>query len=580
MNKLAIVVLFEVTNFVKMDLFKILDTTPEPPIVNLNTTLNTSGDYWLAVPMSDYQKELTDQVVSLHYSDILKYFETDDKDRVLLDSLEVLYLNSQLVATHPYLLISHYLPKNLTSRDIPYNLCETSGKFQVLKDVIALLEGTSSEIAIVTRSGRLLDLIEALLLGSKTNIKRHHGNYIKDPAKNKYKDLTTHLIPSDVEVDIQEKFDLVFTLDITPTDEFLHSLKKTLATPIIRFVSANSIDHVALYFRQFKKERSDYLVDVTAAIVVLRDRVGILPPDLRPIYSKNLTYLKDFFQDFTRNPWPLPELSSIKKYDASDVEKSLLSEVHYDKSKASKQPKSYYETKRLRREYTSNPLKDVSFGILSVNSNYRATLTHKLIQEFNVLHNDLAIQTNEFSHFDEFYASERDYLLNDESKLINEIDHVKARIQTANNKAEKLVEKADEIKVTIVKLESEIQELNTNDKLKKIEELKDLIVKNEAKKKSLVTENEYMTKEIETAKTSIIESEKEIETNKKSIVENEVKVGEYFKDFKDEPLENDEMKKLVEQTNFIKLQIDESLKKLSSNRGRNSENRRNSPSIK
>lgn len=563
-----------------MDLFKILDTTPEPPIVNLNTTLNTSGDYWLAVPMSEYQKELTDQVVSLHYSDILKYFETDDNDRVLLDSLEVLYLNSQLVATHPYLLINHYLPKNLTSKDIPYNLCETSGKFQVLKDVITLIEGTSLNVGIVARSGKLLDLVEALLLGSKTTIKRHHGNYIKDPAKNKNKDLTTHLIPSDVDVDIKEKFDLIFSLDITPKNEFLLSLKKTPTSPILRFVSANSIDHVALYFRQFEKSRSDYLVDVTAAIVVLRDRVGILPPDLRPIYSKNLTYLKGFFQDFNKNPWPLPELTKIKKYDASDVEKSLLSEVHYEKNQPKKEQKSYYETKRLCRDYTSNPLKDVNFGILSVNSNYTDTLTHKLIQEFNVLHKDLAIQTSEFSHFDEYYTTEKDYLLNDESKLINEIDHINLRIKTANNKSDKLVEKTDAIKANIAKLETEVQELNTNEQLKKIEELKELVVKEEARKKSLITENEYMSKEIETAKTAINDSEKEIEHNQKAILENEAKLEEYFNDVTDEPLESDEIKRLTEQTDFIKLQIDDSLKKLSSSRGRNSDNRRNSPSIK
>jgi len=563
-----------------MDLFKILDTTPEPPIVNLNTSLNTSGDYWLAAPMSEYQKELTDQVVSLHYSDILKYFETDDKDRVLLDSLEVLYLNSQLVATHPYLLISHYLPKNLTSKDIPFNLCDTSGKFQVLKDVMALVEGSGLNIGIVARSGKLLDLIEALLLGCKTSIKRHYGNYIKDPSKNKVKNLTTHIIPSDVEVEIKEKFDLVFSLDITPTDEFLHSLKKSPSTPILRFISANSIDHVALYFRQFKKERSDYLVDVTAAIVVLRDRVGILPPDLRPIYSKNLTYLKDFFQDFNKNPWPLPELSPIKQYDASDVEKSLLSEVHYERPESTKKPKTYYETKRLCRDYTSNPLKDVTFGILSVNSNYTETLTHKLIQEFNVLHNDLVIQTNEFSHFDEFYSNERDYLLTDESKLINEIDHTKTRIKTANNKSDKLVEEIDKTKANLIKLENEVQELNTNAKLRKIEELKELIVKEETRKKSLITENEYMEKEIETAKNSIKESTKEIEDSQKSILENESKLEDYFKGFQDESLESKEIKDLIEQTNFIKLQIDDSLKKLKNSKVRSSENRRNSPNIK
>ncbi|CCH42641.1 HDA1 complex subunit 3 [Wickerhamomyces ciferrii] len=566
-----------------MDLFKILDTTPEPPIVNLNTSLDTSGDYWLAVPMNEYQKELTDQVVSLHYSDILKYFETDDKDRVLLDSLELLYLNSQLVATHPYLLINHYLPKNLTSKDIPFNLCETSGKFQVLRDVITLVEETKLNIAIVARSGKLLDLIEALLLGCKTNIKRHYGNYIKDPAKAKQRDLTCHIIPSDVDIDIKDKFDLVFSLDITSQNDFLNSLKADPKSPILRFVSANSIDHVALYFRQFPKERYDYLVDVTAAIVVLRDRVGILPPDLRPIYTKKLTYLKDWFKDFKNNPWPLPELSPIKKYDSEDVEKSLLSEVYHEKQFDQLTPKfkSYYETKRLNRDYTSNPLKDVTFGILSVNSNYTETLTHKLIQEFNVLHNKLAIQCKEFEHFEQFQSNEKNYLLNDESKLITELDHVKTRINTANNKSSKLINKIEESKNNVLDLENKVENLQTkHEKLTRIENLKNEILREEQKKKSTIVENDYMLKEINTAKNSIIESNKNIEDFKKSILSNETKLDELFKDVQNTPIESEDLTKLQEQTKNIKLKIEENLKKLNTGRGRNSDHRRNSPSVK
>lgn len=75
-----------------MDLLRILDTKPIPTIVDATTlgiSGNTSGDYWLPTTMSLYQKELTDQIVSLHYSDILRYFETshykEDVSRIYED---------------------------------------------------------------------------------------------------------------------------------------------------------------------------------------------------------------------------------------------------------------------------------------------------------------------------------------------------------------------------------------------------------------------------------------------------------------------------------------------------------------
>lgn len=563
-----------------MDLFKILDGTPEPPIVNLTTSQNTSGDYWLPVAMCEYQKELADQVISLHYSDILKYFETDDRDRALLDSLEVLYMNSQFVATHPYLLISHYLPKNLTAKDVPANLCDTSGKFQVLKDVIALLEDRPINIGIVARSGKTLDLIEALLLGTKTNIKRHHGNYLKDPAKSKTRELTTHIFPSDAPGFVsQGKVDLVISFDTTPRQSFLEGLKKTAKTPILRFVSANSIDHVSLYFRQHHESKTkEYLVDVTAAIVVLRDRVGVLPPDLRPIYSKNLTYLKEWFQDFENKPWPLPEMSSIRKYDSYDVEKSLLSEVHYEKPAAQQTQQSYYESKRLRGDYTTNPLRDVKFGILSVDSNYTDALTHKLIQDFNAVHDSHELQKKEFEHFNKFKSSETDYTITDEAKLLKDVDHINSRLEVANTNASTLEAKIEEAKKHIIELEAEVERLNTNSKMRRIEELKDSIVKQEAKKKSLITETEYMTKEIENATKASAESSKENEVINETLSTNRDKVESYWDSYEEAEINRTEYNDLQEKIGFLHLQIEQNLRKLQNSKVRNE--KRKSPSVK
>ncbi|KAH3672722.1 hypothetical protein WICMUC_004128 [Wickerhamomyces mucosus] len=570
-----------------MDLFKILDTTPEPPIVNVHHSQNVSGDYWLPCPMSEYQKELTDQVISLHYSDILKYFETDDKDIVLLDSLEVLYLNSQLVATHPYMLVKHYLPKNLTAKDTPLNLAETSGKFQVLKDIISLIDDKSLNVAVVGRSGyRLLDLIESLLLSCRTNIKRHYGNYIKDPSKIKTKDLkelTCHIIPSDISgFKIDETFDLVFSFDITSQNEFLRSLKKTPKTPILRFVSTNSIDHIALYFRKeynTELKTQDYLVDVTAATVVLRDRVGTLPPDLRPIYSKNLSYLKNWFQDFTSTPWPLPDVSPIKKYNSADVENSLLSEVHYEKKTAAKTRSTFYETKRLNQEYTSNPLKDINFGILSTNSNYQDSLTHKLLQNYNVLLKTLEISSEELKNIEQFKLLDEDFLLSDESKIIGEIDHIKSRIISANINSEKISPKIEILKHELENLKVEIGNFGSSS-LFKINVLKKSINSLENKEQNLNEEIDYMKKEIQNAKNSIKESEESATKLYDEVKTNNQKLSSYFcQSDEDEDTSSQEIQRLISEKNQLNSAIHDNLRKLANYRSR-TDNRRNSPSVK
>ncbi|KAH3683738.1 hypothetical protein WICPIJ_005299 [Wickerhamomyces pijperi] len=582
-----------------MDLFKILDTTPEPPIIDLtHTSNNTSGDYWLPVPMSNYQMELTDHVISLHYSDILKYFETDDKDIVLLDSLEQLYLNSQLVSTHPYSLIKHFIPKNLTSKDTLFQLIEFSGKFQVLRDMLALLETRKLNIAIVSKSGdRCFDLLEALLLGSRVNIKRYAGSYVKDPSKLKQRDLTVHLVPTDVELTTtdlnDETFDLIFAIDITAKNELLHSLKKTPKTPILRFITTNSIDHAAMYFRKLhdsEEKTQEYLVEVTAAVIVLRSRIGVLPPDLRPIYTKNLTYLEKWAHDYENETWPLPEMSSISLYDSGDVERSLLREVRFNNvKKLLKGDKhSFYELKRLERDYSTNPLKEVNFGILRTNKDYNESLTHKLIQDFTKSlhsHNDAK---NQLKHFKEgLTLIDEKYALDDETKLLKDLDHMKLRIQTAEHKSTKLGPQIEQMKQDIESLNKEIDKFKQDDTnvLSKINELKSSIRTKEKKEATLIQEKEYMTKEINNAKQSITDSESQIEQVKTQIIDQTEQFKHYFDEdkppssTKETVDEDEELQKLKELKENLQSSIKSNLAKLANLKLR-TDNRRNSPSIK
>ncbi|SCU80698.1 LAFA_0C00672g1_1 [Lachancea sp. 'fantastica'] len=436
-----------------MDLFKILDTVPEPAIVDPRTmgvSGDVSGDYWLPAPMCLYQKELSEQIVSLHYSDILKYFETEDYNTdVVLHSMETMCLNSQYVATHPYLLIDHGVPKSLITKDIPNHLAETSGKFGVLKDLISIIQDYQTETALFCRSGRTMDLLEALLLGNKVNIKRYSGQCIKVKQKPKKNSCTCHLFPSDdlpdnssnFVIDPAIHFDLLLCLDPSVDTSKPH-VQQILTqnrpvegpeqkAPVVRLTTINSIDHCELYYSKFVKPGSrDYLVKVTAAVVALRDVVGTLPPDLRPIYSQGLKYMLAWLED-PSIPWPLPDIYPIKTYTPMDVEKSLLTEVHYSQvddvlaqalkssRKRGRKPNSafpkdtqspsYYQLKRLKNDYSTNSLKqDMAelTGIANAKNggavNYHLSgghLTHKLIQAIGESYYNLRRQAAELNDF-------------------------------------------------------------------------------------------------------------------------------------------------------------------------------------
>ncbi|CCD26926.1 Hda3p NDAI_0J00340 [Naumovozyma dairenensis CBS 421] len=577
-----------------MDLLKILDTKPIPSIADARTlgvSGNTSGDYWLPTTMSLYQKELTDQIVSLHYSDILRYFETEDyKEDVVLESMRTMCTNSELVSTHPFLLIDHFLPKSLITKDVPLHMVETSGKFAALRDLINLVQEYETNTAIVCRPGRTMDLLEALLLGNKVNIKRYDGNSIKSKQKPKSHSCICHIFPSKnwdkskFPIKDPNQFDMLIALDNTVAtndadiQQILKHLRngrgKTAKAPIVRLITINSIDHCSAYFgKKYGKSSEKYLEKVTAAVVILRDRVGTLPPDLRPIYAQNLNYLLDWLED-PSIPWPLPDMYPIKDYTSMDVERSLLTEVHYTqveddleeafatkKRGRQKQDKGniqtttkkipFYNTKRVKNQYSTNPLKQdmsqltgISTGDDSSDVDYHLSsgiITHKLLQSIGDKYKAIELQRQELNDYKSLNPIQNSHidLYNDERSKINakySNSMTKLRVNTDSvNKMEKEISNYKEI---ISKLERQfekhLQDLGEKggdyNKLRELYvsklEVCDAIEKSEDVNKFRESENEYMQKEIERAEKSIADLQKETESTVHEITTSEISIKE------------------------------------------------------
>lgn len=614
-----------------MDLLRILDGTPEPPIVDLELTdINDSGEYTIATPVYEFQRELTDQIISLHYSDILKYCETNDKTELIVKSLEICIQNCTLVCSHPYLLITHYMPKNLLQRDMALKLAETSGKFNVLKDLINVMcmscesiygvprmansnspkkrgqnPGSSNgatanhkHIGIVLSNiNKLVDLVEALLIGNVTRpfkLKRYVGNYLRrDHKKNEPSNanITVHLIPGDFKDMKQElasiKFDFIIKLDELVPDDYVSRLRiQNRPNPCntIKLIPMLSIEHCKIFYHG-QQEDPRYLYKLISSIVCLRDQIGILPPDIFPIYNQGLNYLLGFFNEAFKNDiypiWPLPNLAKIPNFTAIDVEKSLLTEVnfHYtpydndinndNEEKVSrmsnkKPKKTYYELNRLQLNYITNPLTndfDKLLGIFNHNImedkqvNY---LTHKLLTQINNLYMEYEVVQQEYEIFTQYNTDSvqekvgRRYLeLNrTSSNLVGDIDHVTSRIKLGNKKFNKRIEEIEEIKKDIEGLKNNVEDFASREDVKafdekvtlvknqiKIWELTTSVKDNIAKIKSKQDEKNYMKSEFENSVKSIKESKATI-TELKELNENLHKRYNTFKELDNEELKN------------------------------------------
>ncbi|CCK71054.1 Hda3p KNAG_0F03900 [Huiozyma naganishii CBS 8797] len=595
-----------------MDLLRILDTRPVPSIVDatiLGVSGNVSGDYWLPTTMCTYQRELTDQIVSLHYSDILRYFETKNyKEDVVLGSMETMCRNNELVATHPYLLIDHFLPKSLVTRDVPSYLAETSGKFQVLRDLVALVQEYETDTAVVCRPGRTMDLVEALLLGSNVNVKRYDGQTIKSKLKKQKKSYscTCHIFPSkswDPETlpitKGTRQFDMLIAVDssvdpdtpemqVVLTHARSNRGRRTRA-PVVRLVAINSIDHCALYFgKLYEKNSREYLENVTAAVVVLRDRVGALPPDLRPIYYQHLNYLLEWLEN-PLIPWPLPDVFPIQKYNSMDVERSLLSEVKFSSKRASignanfgesddndggatnsrkrrrfRSPNektdalntednasapSFYETKRLKNDYSKNPTKQGMgqlTGIISsdqkMESDYHLSsniLTHKLIQNMGQLYVDILRQIKDIQMYFEMDSIEEGHITfyqEEDQKISHKLDDAKA-VVADNVKKSDVLEQENKLYYTetenlevefaslLESLKARTPELKEcTDLFEKSNSLNEEIEREQRISESKTLENEYMEREIKRADEAMQSAGEELVKVKESITSIELEI--------------------------------------------------------
>lgn len=551
------------------------------------------------------------------------------------------------------------MPKNLVLKGMSSKIAETSGKFSVLKDLVNVIVRNRStepkEIGIVmNNNNKLFDLVEAVLVGcTKLGLlKRYVGNHVKKESSKVGKNSTNgsaangvgsngsngkvvltshrstfHLIPHDGAMTKDESklalvsFDVLIVLDsyVDTNSDFFSKLRKQNRRGeacIIRLVPMKTIEHVQLYYND-KKDDKEYLYNLISAIVCLRDFIGNLPPDLVPIYNQNLNYLSETFfnklfqsnRAITSYPeWPLPDLPKIHKFSSADVERSLLTEVHYhytpydtvgdsnkdelDKASAVKR-KTYYETKRLQLDYVTNPLKNEINELIGIQSHAALPppknnnlLTHTILFQLNTAYIEMALAKNEEECYERFNSSEVQNRLGRReielkrmlSKILDELDHCESRIAISNRKILKRTEENDSSMECIRDITQRIENFSEENLISnekgltyianqlKIWNLQQELSQSMDKIQLKVEEKEYMSKEIENAKKAMADSNRqiqEVEDNIKNIKTRydniELEVEDDEKKFKKQKIE------IVERLNEAKERNQALKTKLSNN---------------
>lgn len=235
-----------------------------------------------------------------------------------------------LVATHPYLLLSHLQP-NLAGKRAPTSIENMSGKFQSLVTLTKKFNKPNQHVAIVCAAGQTTDLVESVLSDRALRISR----YSRPPQQKIYKKeimkrrgATFHLMPSqlsDLRAAVYHPFDVVIVLDNTfdPYGKYGTGLRAQLRdptlrppyAPIVRLVALNSAQHTELDPQLNFNEQ-------IAATVVLKKNAGAMPSVVKQCYAQDLSPLTTFTND-PDGPYPLPGLPVVKRVGHREVEKAL-----------------------------------------------------------------------------------------------------------------------------------------------------------------------------------------------------------------------------------------------------------------
>ncbi|KAK9432674.1 class II histone deacetylase complex subunits 2 and 3-domain-containing protein [Lipomyces doorenjongii] len=268
------------------------------------------AEYAVPVGLRDFQRQMYEQVLILHSSEILRFcdFGSSSKtfrDRLAQDMLKVLN-RTLLAATHPYLLVPTLMPRNLSDKDESRYIVHSGEKFRILDNIITVFKETGLKLGIVAREGHTMDTVSNFLGGKRIKYARRDGAVESDAeieeedVNSEYEafaKVTVIIVPSTAtdKSSKKKKFslpkvDLVVALDASfiGSESQVRQLRGVASegdiptVPVLRLVSVNTSEH-ALLGAAATLGLHESVVDtavlssIITAVTLLRAQAGKLP---------------------------------------------------------------------------------------------------------------------------------------------------------------------------------------------------------------------------------------------------------------------------------------------------------------
>ncbi|KAK9240097.1 class II histone deacetylase complex subunits 2 and 3-domain-containing protein [Lipomyces kononenkoae] len=268
------------------------------------------AEYAVPVGLRDFQRQMYEQVLILHSSEILRFcdFGSSSKafrDRLAPDMLKVLN-RTLLAATHPYLLVPTLMPRNLSDKDESRYIVHSSEKFRILDNIITVFKENGLKLGIVAREGHTMDTVSNFLGGRRIKYARRDGTSESEAATDEenvnsdheaFAKVTVVIVPSTATDNYAKKkkfslpkVDLVVALDASFIGSELQVRQLRGVTnegdipdvPVLRLVSVNTSEH-ALLSAAATLGLHDSVIDtevlssIITAVTLLRAQAGKLP---------------------------------------------------------------------------------------------------------------------------------------------------------------------------------------------------------------------------------------------------------------------------------------------------------------
>lgn len=166
-----------------------------------SSTTSRSADkknvFYLPIKHTIFQDDINEMLIKLHKNHLIQQFglqksaqnnsnfKFDESSNALsdLDLLNLLYSNLNLASNNPYLLVDHYIPKNMLLMNTKDSLRNISGKFALLHKIISMYEKLNNDngqkkfdVLLLASNSKELDFVESLLIGRLVNYKRYSGS--------------------------------------------------------------------------------------------------------------------------------------------------------------------------------------------------------------------------------------------------------------------------------------------------------------------------------------------------------------------------------------------------------------------